>query len=97
MELNRRQVCYLRGLAHPLNPLVQMGKGGYGIAFVKEVARNLKDHELVKVRMTTGDRAEFYQLSDQLAQETDATLVQQIGRMVVLYRRGEEPKIRIPN
>ncbi len=97
MELNRRQVCYLRGLAHPLNPRVQMGKGGYGVAFVSEVARNLKDHELVKVRMATDDRAQFYQLSEQLAQETKATLVQTIGRTLVLYRQGDEPKIAIPN
>lgn len=96
MELNRRQVCYLRGLAHPLNPRVQMGKGGYGVPFVSEVSRNLKDHELVKIRMATDDRAEFYQLSEQLAQETEATLVQTIGRTVVLYREGDEPKIKIP-
>ena len=97
MELNRRQVCYLRGLAHPLNPLVQMGKGGYGVPFVSEVDRNLKAHELVKVRLATAGRAEFYQLSEQLAHETDATLVQSIGRMVVLYRQGDEPKIEIPS
>ncbi len=74
-----------------------MGKGGYGVPFVSEVARNLKCHELVKVRLATADRAEFYQLSEQLAQETEATLVQAIGRMVVLYRQGEEPKIQVPS
>ena len=86
-SLSRKQVCRLRAFAHPLSPMVQLGKAGYGPAMAAEVSRNLEDHELVKVRLATDDRDEFYALVDQVAADTQATVVQTIGRTLVLYRR----------
>jgi RNA-binding protein len=96
MELTSKQVRYLRSLAHGLDPAVQMGKEGITPALADEVIRNLKDHELIKVRLGTDDRDEFAAMADQLATGADAALVQTIGRIAVLYRKGDEPKIRLP-
>ena len=96
MELSIKQVCYLRGLAHKLHPVVQMGKAGYSAAFIKEVGRNLADHELIKVRIGVDDPGEFGAVADQLAEDTGALLVQTIGRIAVFYRAAEEPQIQLP-
>ena len=96
MELTNKQVRYLRGLAHKLNPAVQMGKAGYGPSLVGEVNRNLADHELIKVRLGADDRDEFESLAQLLAEETGAALVQTIGRIAVYYREAEEPGIKLP-
>ena len=96
MELTSKQVRYLRSLAHALNPLVQMGKNGYGDTLVQETVRGLADHELIKVRLSADDRTEFDEMCEKLAADTDATLVQSIGRIAVLYRQGEEPEIVLP-
>ncbi len=96
MELNSKQVKYLKGLAHPLNPLVQMGKNGFCESFVAEVKRGLKDHELIKVRMSCEDRAELEKFTDQLHTETGSQLVQVIGHIAILYKAADKPKIVLP-
>jgi RNA-binding protein len=96
-DLSTKQIRFLRGLAHPLTPAVQTGKSGVTAAFVKEVDRNLKDHELIKVRINTDERTDFLATAEELAKSTAAMLVQTIGRIVVLYREGDEPEIRLPN
>ena len=50
----------------------------------------------VKVKIAAGDRSEFEELATQLAEATDAALVQTIGRIAVLYREAEEPTIKLP-
>ena len=95
MNLTRKQICHLRGLAHHLSPVVQMGKAGYAPSLISEVNRNLTAHELIKVRLSADDASEFNNLAEELAGETQASLVQTIGRIAVLYRRGEGEKIKI--
>jgi RNA-binding protein len=96
MKLNSKQIRFLRGLAHNLNCSVQMGKAGYGPSLVGEVERNLKNHELIKVRLGADDRDEFESLAELLSVETGAGLVQSIGRVAVYYREGEKPEIKLP-
>jgi RNA-binding protein len=96
MELNSKQVKYLKGLAHHLNPIVQMGKNGFSESFVSEVKRGLKDHELIKVRLSCEDRAELDQFTQQLHAETGSQLVQVIGHVAVLYKQADTPKIIMP-
>ena len=96
MELNSKQVKYLKGLAHALNPCVQMGKNGFCESFVSEVKRGLKDHELIKVRMSCEDRTELDKFTEQLHNETGSQLVQVIGHVAVLYKAAEIPKIILP-
>jgi RNA-binding protein len=79
-----------------LSPAARLGKGGYSAAFVAEVERNLADHELIKVRIDAGERADFQALAARLAEQTGAALAQTIGRICLLYRPGAEPEIRLP-
>ena len=41
---------YLRQLAHPLKPLVQIGSSGVTDALIAAVDTALRDHELIKIR-----------------------------------------------
>jgi len=96
MELDSKQIKYLKGLAHHLNPIVQMGKNGFCESFVSEVKRGLKDHELIKVRMSCEDRTELDQFTEKLHSETGSQLVQVIGHVAVLYKAADKPKIILP-
>lgn len=97
MELNNKQIKYLKGLSHHLNPLVQMGKNGYSESFVNEVKRGLNDHELIKVRISCEDRAALDLATSQLEIDTQSNLVTVIGHIAVLYKQAEEPVIVLPN
>ena len=97
-ELSERQKKHLRGLAHDLQPIVRLGNAGLTDAVVRETARALDDHELIKVKAPGGDRAARDALMSGLAQRSGSALVQRIGNVGVLYRpRAQLPKILIPD
>jgi RNA-binding protein len=56
---------------------------------VAELDRALAHHELVKVSVRVGDRAARDEALRELAQRTSAVMVQRVGNIGVLYRRGE--------
>ena len=85
IELLPRERAELKARAHALNPVVQIGQGGASDTAVAEVDRALTAHELIKVKLA-GDREERHALANTLAARTDAAIVQQVGRVVVLWR-----------
>jgi len=97
-ELSERQRRHLRGLAHPLRPVILLGKTGLTEALAAETARALHDHELIKVKAPGGDREARDAMLAGLAARTGSTLVQRIGNVAVLYRpRPKLPRILIPD
>ncbi|MBT2116790.1 ribosome assembly RNA-binding protein YhbY [Dyella sp. LX-66] len=97
MSLSPSQRRYLRSLAHDLKPVILLGAKGATEAVVKELDLALTHHELVKVKLSGGDKDERQEQIDFLAGGTRAESVQQIGHIVVLFRRNEdEPKLALP-
>ena len=97
MALSPSQRRYLRSLAHDLNPVILLGAKGATEAVVKELDLALTHHELVKVKLSGGDKEEREAQIAFLAEGTRAENVQQIGHIVVLFRRNEdEPKLALP-
>lgn len=97
MALTTSQIRYLRTLAHDLNPVVLLGNKGASAAVVKELGQALDIHELVKVKLSGGDKAERQAQLDALLAGAHAEAVQQIGHVAVLFRRNaDEPKIALP-
>jgi RNA-binding protein len=96
-SLNAKQKQFLKGLAHPLSPVVRVGKGGATAAVVAETKKSLEAHELIKVRIEIDGSAERRAVAENLAAATDAQLAATIGKIAVLYReREEKPKIKLP-
>ena len=95
--LTGKQRRHLRALAHPLKPLVQVGKGGIDDGLVAAVDQALADHELIKVKVGDGAGLDRHEVAEQLAQKTKSQVAQVLGYTVVLYRADpEEPKIKLP-
>lgn len=93
IKLTNDHIKLLKAKAHHLNPVMIMGDKGLTENFVEETRRALAHHELIKVKVA-GDKAERDALVKELIQVVDAQLVQQIGRMAVLFKRNHEvPKI----
>lgn len=98
MQLTDRQRRHLRGLAHPLQPVVLVGSGGVTAGVIAETSRALHDHELIKVRVRGAERGERDAMLGQLAAATQSALVTRIGHVAVLYRpRPGHPTIVIPD
>jgi RNA-binding protein len=95
MSLSEKQLRYLRGRAHALKPVIQVGQHGLTAGVFAETTRALSDHELIKVRVQAADRAARAALIEQLAQHTASALVTRIGHTAVLFK-PRAPLSRIP-
>lgn len=97
MPLSSSQIRYLRGLAHPLKPVLQLGGKGVTTGVLKELEQALDDHELIKVKLAGDDRAARAADLAKLIESSHAEAVQTIGHVAVLYRRNDDkPQIALP-
>jgi RNA-binding protein len=96
MSLNKKQIQYLKGLAHSLKPVVLLGNNGLTEAVVAEIDYALNHHELIKIKIPTDDRENKALIVEAICRETNSTNVQVIGKTLVIYRQSPEKKIRVP-
>ena len=88
--LTSAQTRFLRGQAHDLKALLQIGAKGLTTSFIAELDGVLEDHELVKVKVGAEDREVRDAMIAELAQKSGAALVQRIGHVAVLYRPSKD-------
>jgi RNA-binding protein len=91
-ELTGSQRKYLRGMAHYLKPLVQVGKNGLTDPVIESIDKVLDDHELVKVRISGGEDKRA--MADEIAGRTGSAWVGMVGFVVTLYRQQADPEKR---
>lgn len=96
MKLTTKQKQFLKGLAHSLKPVVQLGANGLTEGVVAEIEGALNHHELIKVKVPTNDRAEKALIMEAIVRETQAAKLQVIGHVLVIYRPSDECKIELP-
>ena len=97
MTLTGKQKNYLRGIAHTMNPIVTIGGKGLTEAVMNEVELALNHHELVKIKLPSNSKSEKVALLAQITSQSNSEPVQLIGRVGVIYRAGDEPKITLPS
>lgn len=92
-----KQKRHLKGLAHSLKPLVNIGKQGISEEFSKQIDKCLLDHELIKVKILESCPLDKKTCAQQLSEASLAEVVQLIGKTIILYRpHPEEPVIKLP-
>ena len=96
MKLSNKQKQFLKGLAHPLKPVVQLGGNGLTEGVVAEIDNALSHHELIKVKVPTDDREEKALIMDAIVRETNSVKLQVIGHALIIYRQSEDCKIQLP-
>lgn len=96
-ELTGKQKRHLRALAHELEPVVQVGKGGLSDAVVTQVREQLTAHELIKVRFNKECESQPDDAAPTLSAQAACHVVQKAGRVLTLYKRHDnKPKIELP-
>jgi RNA-binding protein len=96
LKLSGKQVRFLKGLGHHLNPVVMIGKEETSPAVVGSLVEALRVHELVKVKIQEGCPMDRKEVAAALAELTQAAVVQILGKTILLYRPSEEKKIDLP-
>jgi len=96
--LTGAQKKHLRGLAHALKPVVQVGRNGLTGPVLDSIDQALDVHELIKVRLAD-PQGRKKELAEEIAERAGGVQVGLVGNVVTLYRRQPDPekrKIEIP-
>ncbi|MFK4752617.1 MULTISPECIES: YhbY family RNA-binding protein [Oceanospirillaceae] len=97
MPLTNEQKKAYRAIGHNLNPVVTVASNGLSEGVLEELNRALDDHELIKIKVSVGDRDLKKAVIAELLGITKAMLVQQIGNTALLLRRNPRAKINLSN
>ena len=84
--LTEKEKRALRGRAHALKPVVLLGKEGLTDALLAAVDSALFTHELIKVKLLQNCLEDKAVVADALSEQLQASVVQRIGKTIVLYR-----------
>jgi putative YhbY family RNA-binding protein len=95
-ELTPAQRRELKARAHHLEPVVIIGNAGLTPEVTREIEAALKAHELIKVRVLGDDRQARLDLASTVCEHTGAQTVQQIGKLLVLYRQRPPEEEKAP-
>lgn len=95
--LTGKQKRYLRSMAHHLDPLFQVGKGGSNDHLIRHISEAIEKRELLKVSVLNNCMEDPREIAVELAEGTQAELVQVIGKTIVLYKESKDYKtIQLP-
>lgn len=92
--LTGAQKSHLRGLGQTTEASLKLGKGGLTPEFLKELQKQLRAHELVKLRFLGAEREERAALCTQVADAGRCVCVGAVGHTALFYRQNPEPSER---
>jgi RNA-binding protein len=95
-SLTPAQRQHLKGLAHTRQPVVMIGNQGLTAAVLKEIELALNAHELIKIKAASDALDTRKAWLEEICTATHATPVQQIGKVLVIYRAAAKPLIVLP-
>lgn len=84
--LNQKDKKRFRAIGHHLSPIVTIAGNGLSTSVVSELARAIGDHELIKIRLLTGDRSERDVIITEIKKHLDVEVVQSIGKVSLVYK-----------
>jgi RNA-binding protein len=90
LQLTADERRALRARAHDLDPVVSISQNGLSESVLKEIDNSLKSHELIKIRVYGDDREVRAAYLAEICEKLEAGAVQQIGKLLVVYRPSEE-------
>ncbi|MFW6231299.1 MAG: YhbY family RNA-binding protein [Nanoarchaeota archaeon] len=79
----------LREIAKRLDPILRLGKNGLTDGVYEEISVHLKKRRLIKLKFLPAflDMYDRRTIGDEIARKTHSKVIQQVGGVLVLYRR----------
>jgi len=88
--MKKPNIKKLRQQAHHLKPVILIGDKGFTPAVLTEINIALEHHELIKIKVPSSNQEDFHNQVVEIANAANATVIQAIGHMLVLYRKSEK-------
>ena len=97
MKLTSKQRAHLKGLAMNIDPIFQVGKSSITPEYVEAIREAFNTRELIKISVLKNCLDDPKEIAQVVAERTGSTVVQVIGKEVVLYKPDKDkPKIVLP-
>ncbi len=95
--MTSKQRAYLKGLAMTMDPIFQIGKASLTPEVTEAINEALEARELIKISVLKNCIDDPREIAAVLGERTNSTVVQVIGKKIVLYRESKEKKkIELP-
>lgn len=97
MILTSKQRAYLKGQASTLEPVFQIGKAGLTPEVTEAVREAFNKRELIKITVLKNCMEDPREIASVMAERIQATVVQVIGKKIVLYKPDKDkPELILP-
>jgi RNA-binding protein len=97
MSISTDRKKQYRTIGHKLNPIVTIAGKGLSEGVRLELNRALDDHELIKVKLAVAEREDRKELVAELVALPNVELIQEIGKVVLLYRANKKANPKLSN
>ncbi len=97
MPISADRKKQFQSIGHKLNPIVTIAGNGLSESVLLELNRALDDHELIKVKLGIAEREDRKILAAQLQALPNVELIQEIGKVVILYRGNKKANPKLSN
>lgn len=97
-DLTSAQRKFLRAQAHPIDPIVIVGKQGVTDMLIRSVSDALEARELIKIRFNEFKDTK-QELLDEITRRTGSQIAGVVGHVAIVYRwqpDDEKRKIELP-
>ena len=95
--MTSKQRSYLKGLAMNIDPIFQVGKGSVTPEYTDAIRDAFNNKELIKISVLKNCLDDPRAIAEVLADRTGSSVVQVIGKKIVLYKPDKNnPKIMLP-
>jgi RNA-binding protein len=90
MSISSQQIRTLKAESHrlKLKPVVMIGQQGLSENVFNELESSINHHELIKIRIPALEKSDKKVLIEKICNQLKADLIQNIGHVVVLFRRN---------
>ncbi|MCT4585022.1 MAG: YhbY family RNA-binding protein [Peptostreptococcaceae bacterium] len=92
--LKGKQRSYLKKLANPLKPIIQIGKDGVNEGFINQLDAMLERKEIVKVTILENSGLDSKDTANEVCEKLGAEFVQSIGSKFTIYRMASDKEYR---
>jgi RNA-binding protein len=97
MSLTTQQKKHYKAIGHGLKPIVTVASNGLSDSVLTEIDRALNDHELIKIKINISDRDSRHEAVTLLSDQMQAAVVQEIGKVVLIFRAAKQPNPKLSN
>ena len=92
-----KQRAYLMSLASTLQPIFQVGKSSLTPELTEAIGEAFNTRELIKISVLKNCFDDPREIAQTVAERTHSTVVQVIGKKIVLYKESKDnKKIELP-